>query len=266
MTHEQMQRLHEAILSAFNEAELRELVRFDLEQDLDGIVASGAFHKVVFDLLTWAERQGRTPALVAAIRKARPANAQVQAIAKELLVEQTAEPVPPAPTTLPAPAAKGSAPSRQTQEDNVEVFFSYSHKDERYRKQLESHLSLLKRQGVITDWHDRRIQAGTEWAGQIDEHLESAGIILLLVSSDFLASKYCYDVELTRALERHEAREARVIPIILRPVDWHSAPFAKLQALPRDGKPVTKWSNRDEAFLDIAQGIRKAVEDLRSPS
>jgi tetratricopeptide (TPR) repeat protein len=144
----------------------------------------------------------------------------------------------------------------------VEVFYSYSHKDEWLRDELETHLSLLKRTGVIADWHDRRITAGTEWAGQIDEHLESAGVILLLISADFLASDYCYDIEMKRALERHESREARVIPIIIRPVDWRGAPFGKLQALPTDGKAVTSWPNRDEAWTNVAQGIRTAVEEL----
>jgi TIR domain len=145
----------------------------------------------------------------------------------------------------------------------VEIFISYSHKDEALREQLGTHLSLLKRQGVIDAWHDRRIGAGDEWAGAIDGHLNSAAVILLLVSSDFLASDYCYDLEMTRALERHDAGDARVIPVILRSVDWAGAPFAKLQALPKDRKPVTSWPDRDEAFTDVARGIRKVVEDPR---
>jgi tetratricopeptide (TPR) repeat protein len=144
----------------------------------------------------------------------------------------------------------------------IEVFFSYSHKDEELRDQLSNHLSTLKRKQFITAWHDRRIGAGKEWANEIDERLDQADIILLLISSDFLASDYCYDVEVKRAMERHEAGEARVIPIILRPVDWKGTPFGKLQALPRDARPVTEWPNRDQAFLDVAQGIRAAAEEL----
>jgi hypothetical protein len=127
---------------------------------------------------------------------------------------------------------------------------------------LETHLSLLQDQGVISGWHDRRIAAGTEWDGAINKNLEEAGVILLLVSADFLASRYCRDVEVKRAMERHEAGTARVIPVILRSVDWHTAPFGKLEALPRDGKAVTSWKNRDEAFTDVARGIREAVKDL----
>ena len=144
----------------------------------------------------------------------------------------------------------------------IEVFFSYAHEDEKLRDELAKHLKLLERQKVITAWYDREITAGTEWSGQIDEHLERAKIILLLVSADFLASDYCYDVELKRAMERHEAEEARVIPIILREVNWKRASFGKLQALPRNAEPVTNWSNPDPAFADIARGIRRAVEEI----
>ena len=120
-----------------------------------------------------------------------------------------------------------------------------------------------KAQGLIHAWHDREIGAGQEWEGSIDENLEAANVILLLVSSSFLASPYCRDTEMKRALERHEAGEARVIPIIVRPVDWAGASFGKLQALPKNAEPVTSWSNRDEAWVDVARGIRKAVEELR---
>ena len=143
----------------------------------------------------------------------------------------------------------------------IAVFFSYSHKDEALRDKLATHLKLLERQGVIQQWHDRQIVAGTEWKGEIDGNLEAAQIILLLISADFLASDYCYDLEMGRALERHNAGEARVIPIILRPLDnlW-KAPFGKLQALPTDGKAVTLWDNQDAAFADVAKGIRLTAE------
>ena len=148
----------------------------------------------------------------------------------------------------------------------IEVFYSYSHRDERLRDRLEEHLSILKNNGVITGWHDRKIPAGTKWEQQIDEHLNSADIILLLVSASFLASPYCYSIEMMRALERHAADEARVIPIILRSVDWKGAPFGHLQALPTDARPVTNWPDRERAFTNIAQGIRKVAEELRSKS
>lgn len=146
---------------------------------------------------------------------------------------------------------------------SLEVFYSYSHKDEKLRDALERHLSILKRNGLIVGWHDRRISAGDEWRDQIDKHAQSAQIILLLISSYFLNSEYCYDVEMKLALERHEKGEAVVIPIILRPVEWRDAPFAKLQALPRDAKPVAKWSNQEEAFALIAEQIRDIVKNFQ---
>jgi hypothetical protein len=156
------------------------------------------------------------------------------------------------------------AGSRKNQE-RVEVFYSYSHRDEGLREELQKHLSVLRRNGIIDDWHDRKISPGSEWGSEIDTHLNSAKIILLLVSPDFLASDYCYGIEMKRALERHEAKEACAIPVILRHCDWYGAPFAKLQALPRDAKPVTAWTDTDEAFTDIAKGISRAVGELMNP-
>lgn len=142
----------------------------------------------------------------------------------------------------------------------LDVFFSYSHQDEELRDELEVHLSLLKREGTIRAWHDRQITAGTEWKDDINENLERADVILLLVSPSFIASDYCWDVEVQRAMERHAAGEALVVPVLLRPVDWSGAPFGKLQGLPKNAKPVTTWANRDEAFLDVAKGLRAAIE------
>ena len=147
----------------------------------------------------------------------------------------------------------------------VKLFFSYSHRDESLRDELEIHLSALKRQGVIEVWHDRRIGAGKEFDSEISEHLESAQIILLLVSPYFIASDYCYDIEMTRALERHQAGEARVIPVILHPCDWHSLPFGKLTAVPKDGKAVSKYPNQHDAFLEITLAIRAAANDFAPP-
>ena len=168
-------------------------------------------------------------------------------------------PSDPAMTTQPTSTEVNAM---QTSEP-IEVFISYSHKDDDLREELESHLSSLMRQGKIKVWHDRAIEAGAEWDAEIKAHLESARIILLLISSRFMGSEYCYDIEMQRAMERHKAGTARVIPIILKPVDWKDTPFSKLQVLPRDGKPINTWDNQDEAFLNVVQGIRRAVESLK---
>jgi len=153
----------------------------------------------------------------------------------------------------------------------LRVFISYAHEDEELREEFVKHLSQLQRDGLVQDWHDREITAGSEWAGQIDEHLNSADIIVLLVSPDFLASKYCYDIEMKRALERHAAGEARVVPVILRPSDWGTSPFAKLNALPRDAKPVVDWPTHDpkvhdHGFLNVIEGLRRVAGELREPA
>jgi tetratricopeptide (TPR) repeat protein len=147
---------------------------------------------------------------------------------------------------------------------SVDVFISYSHKDEELKQELLNHLAGLKRRGLISGWHDGEIGAGREWEKEISEHLEKADIILLLISSNFFGSDFCYDIELKRAMKRHDAGEARVIPIILREYDLAGAPFSKLKALPKDGKAVTSraWMSVDEAFRNVAEGIRRAVEEL----
>ena len=142
----------------------------------------------------------------------------------------------------------------------AELFFSYSHKDEELRNELETHLALLKRQGVISSWYDRRITAGSDFEKTISSELESSQIILLLVSAHFLASDYCYEKEMTRAIEKHEEGSAVVIPVILHPCDWHSAPFGHLRATPTDGKPVSMFANQHEAFAIVAKDVREAAK------
>lgn len=145
---------------------------------------------------------------------------------------------------------------------NVEVFCSYAREDETWLRKLETHLSLLQRQGHISLWNNRCISPGTDRVRAIDTHLETASVILLLVSADFLASDYCYGTEMDRALERQKAGEAQVIPILVRPVDWKNAPFAHLQVLPTGTNPIASWSDSDSALADVARGIRKAIEQL----
>src|SRR5208337_126274 len=135
----------------------------------------------------------------------------------------------------------------------LKVFLSYSHRDEKLCERFLVYLSQLRHDGLIEAWHDRCITAGTEWAGTIDENLNSAHIVILLVSADFLASNYCYDIEMTRALERSRNGEARVVPVILRPSDWETSRFASLQALPKGGKPVVDWKTQGHGFVDAVK-------------
>src|SRR5260370_22583189 len=130
----------------------------------------------------------------------------------------------------------------------IEVFCSHAPADEEWSREVEKHLSLLRRQGLVSIWHRRDIIAGMDWSIAIDAHVNGAAVILLLISPDFFASDYCYGVEMTRALQRHQADEARVIPILLRPVDWKEAPFAHLQVLPTNVEAVPSWRTRDKAF------------------
>jgi len=262
LTGSQHKTLLDAVLSAFSRDDLPLFLFHRLDVRLDEIAGPAGLRKTVGTVLDQLDEQGRIPELLAALEQERPRRSDLLRVIAGLRAALAAQPASPGETAPPSPAG----PLRPIAAgERVEVFYSYSHKDERLLDKLRNHLTQFKREGLIADWHDRRIGAGSEWKEQIDRHLDSARVILLLVSADFLASDYCYDVEMRRALERHDAGEARVIPVILRAVDWQGAPFGKLQALPKDGKPVTTWSNRDAAYVDIARGIRQAVEGLRNP-
>jgi hypothetical protein len=147
-------------------------------------------------------------------------------------------------------------------EKPYKLFISYAHEDESYRRQLDKHLSTLTREGLISPWHDRKITPGSEWAGEIDKHLETSDVILLLISPDFIASEYSNDIEVKKAIERHENNEAVVVPIILRHADWATTYLSKLQALPKDAEPISSWSDEDEAFLDVVKGLRWIINNF----
>lgn len=142
------------------------------------------------------------------------------------------------------------------------VFISYAHKDEPLLQELAAQLKILERNGLIEHWHDRKIIPGEAWDERIKAELEAADIILLLVSHDFINSDYCWGVEIARAIARHDAKTACVIPIVLRDCLWQDAPFAKIQGLPKDMRPVVDWPSRDAAFADVARGIKRAVTEL----
>jgi hypothetical protein len=144
------------------------------------------------------------------------------------------------------------------------IFFSYSHRDEKLRQRMETALGALRNEGKIIGWSDRKILPGMNWKEQIDSNLKAADIVLLLITQEFLNSDYCYGIEMGEALNRHRNGLCKVVPVILRPSDWQASPFAELQALPRDAKPVMKWSPTDDGFLQVARGIRILLDSLSS--
>ena len=144
----------------------------------------------------------------------------------------------------------------------LSIFISYSHEDEGLQSELKKHLAGLRRNDTIKVWYDGCIGPGKEIDGEIDTQLAAANIILLLVSADFLDSDYCYEIEMSRAMERHEKGTARVIPVILRPCDWESTPFGRLLASTPNGKPIVKYETRDDGFLAVVQAVHHAVEEL----
>lgn len=141
----------------------------------------------------------------------------------------------------------------------LEVFCCYAREDQAMLEQLKKHLAPLQRQGQITIWSDTNIDAGVEWERELHQHLESADIILLMISPDFISSDYCYSTEMSRAIQRHNQGSARVIPVLLRPTFWQNAPFAKLQMVPADAEPVTNWPDRDKAFHNITEQISQLI-------
>src|SRR5260370_19068857 len=146
----------------------------------------------------------------------------------------------------------------------ITIFYSYAREDKSLRDRLVKHLSLLKRQGHISDWSDQNVKPGQERKKEINKNLLSADIILLLVSANFLATNYCETSEVEMAMRRHDAGDAWVIPILVRPVDWETSSIVKLQALPYSLSPVANWPNRDSAFEEISKNIRSLVMDLQS--
>lgn len=148
-----------------------------------------------------------------------------------------------------------------------QVFCSYSHRDREYQDELAQHLSTLKRLGLIELWYDKEICAGDDWKKEISENLEKADIVLLLVSANFIASDYCYTIEMKRALELHESKQAIAIPIIIKTCDWEViSPLSKLQALPSNAKAVDRWTNPNEAWTDVSKGIRKTIDKIKNES
>ena len=142
------------------------------------------------------------------------------------------------------------------------IFISYAHADDDYRRQAVAHLSVLERSGKIASWHDRMIMPGSNWEEEIDERLRGADVIVAFVSADFISSPYCSGVEMSEAISRHEKKRSILIPVVVRPVLISETPFAKFQALPPDAKPVSEWISKDEAWKTVTQGVLDAALEI----
>lgn len=143
------------------------------------------------------------------------------------------------------------------------MFYSYSPKDEQLVNELEEHLAIQKRQGLIQTWNRKNILAGDDVASKVNSHLDEADVIVLLISSSYIDSDYCYSIEMMLAMVRHRAGKACVIPILLRPCDVTGAPFAQLKSLPSDQRAITAWSDHDAAWASVAADLRTRIESLR---
>jgi hypothetical protein len=147
----------------------------------------------------------------------------------------------------------------------IDVFISYAAADDALRDTLEKHLSMLRRDRLIEAWHHGRVGAGVDWKQERDKRLRAARVVLLLVSPDYLASDRLWDEEVRLALARADRGEALVIPILLRSCVWKSARFGRRKPLPASGKAVTSWPIADEAWTEVADGIRDAVVSIAGP-
>ncbi|APR67818.1 toll-Interleukin receptor [Thalassolituus oleivorans] len=145
----------------------------------------------------------------------------------------------------------------------TKIFISYSHKDEEFKNSLAEHLAGLERSGAISEWNDRKIAPGTDWSHEINENLKNADLILFLISSSFLSSDYCVNIEAETALSMHNAGEAQLIPIVIRAVDWSDSPLSKLQGLPKDAQPIASWPDKDEAWVNVIRGIKKHITEFK---
>lgn len=144
----------------------------------------------------------------------------------------------------------------------INVFISYSHKDEQLKDCFEEHLSVLVRSGKINSWNDRKIVPGQDWSNEISDNLKEAQIILFLISSSFLNSNYCVNIEVKTALKMHNSGQAKLIPIVIRPVVWDDSELARLQGLPKDARPITSWDNQDEAWVNVVAGIKLHIDEF----
>lgn len=168
----------------------------------------------------------------------------------------------PAPRPSEHPADEQTSRSRGP----LKLFYSYAHEDEAILVELRKHLAALRREQVIVDWHDRQLLPGAAWDSEISSRLESADIVLALISADFVSSEYAYGRELSRALELHDQGRLVLTPVIARPCRWERLPTARLQVLPDRARPISGWKDPDQAYLSVAVGVERVARELLSRS
>lgn len=275
-----LKQLRKIILSVYtSKGELEIFVADEMGENLGVITNDENLRQDVFNLIRWANAKGRIRELVKAFFKCNKTNPEVVTFYRQIEGEQLAlsqksianssslsnlKKIHRPTNNHPQPDTTSSTTS--TYVKPVDVFLCYSHQDELLKDELIVHLSQLQRQGKIFLWQDQAIEAGVVWDAEVKRRVESANVILCLVTPCFLASDYCFENELQRAMQRHDEGSALVIPIIMKPCDWQETPFRKIQALPKNAKPITTWEDRDEALLDVVKGIRRTVSALISKS
>ncbi|MEK7408894.1 MAG: toll/interleukin-1 receptor domain-containing protein, partial [Acidobacteriota bacterium] len=145
----------------------------------------------------------------------------------------------------------------------IKVFCSYSHRDRNLKEALEAHFASLRLAGRISDfWSDDEITAGTEFDPLIRRELEAAHIILLLLSADYFNSHYCWNIEAQAAMELHDGAKARVVPVLLRHVNWQVTPIKKYSVLPKNLTPATAWQDQDAVFRHVVEEVDRVVEEV----
>jgi hypothetical protein len=158
-------------------------------------------------------------------------------------------------------ATDAPAGSDAVRPGTLRVFYSYAHRDEPLRAALQAHLSPLRRERILMDWWDRQIRPGAAWDTEIAAQLTSSHIVIVLLSAYFIASDYAYGKELATALEMHREGRLTVVPVIARPCHWRDLPIGQLQALPANGRAVTRWRDRDSAYVSVVEGIERIAQD-----
>ena len=148
----------------------------------------------------------------------------------------------------------------------VRIFISYAQKDEAFKNELENHLAPLKIQRIIESWNDKEILPGGKREEEIRNQIEKSQLILFLISSDFIASKYSNNDSINRALDKHRNEEAIVIPVILRPTDYSFLEISEIEALPKDGRSISEWPNQDAAWIDVVKEIKRVIDFLNNGS